>query len=150
MAAAASPFATPAHPSPARERIALPALFTALAGGPLAWVTQLLVNYGLASATCYPLDFPRTEAVPGWGAVWYGLLAVNLLAIGVALFAAAGSHRYWRATRNEHAGHARHALEAGEGRTRFVALVGLMAGLGFAAALVFDLIALLVVPQCQG
>ena len=41
-------------------------------------------------------------------------------------------------------------LEAGEGRTRFLAVCGLMSALGFAAAILFNTIAVLTVPPCVG
>lgn len=140
----------PAHPSPARERVSLGALFFGLAGGPAAWITQLVVNYGLASFTCYPRMQPASDVVSGWHDIWYGLLALNLAAIAVTLAATAISWRHWRATRAEHPGPAHHALEGGEGRTRFLALVGILAGFGFVAAVMLDTIVLFAVPQCLG
>ncbi len=119
-------------------------------GGPAAWIIQLVVNYGLASYTCYPRGAPRTSVVPGWGGIWGGLLALNLIAIVVALAAAWAAWRIWQATRHEDPGASGEVLEAGEGRTRFLGLVGIMTGLGFFLATVFDTVALFVVPQCIG
>ena len=39
-------------------------------------------------------------------------------------------------------------VEAGKGRTRFLSLWGLMTSVGFAGAIVFSLVGLLVVPLC--
>ncbi|MDQ2802823.1 MAG: hypothetical protein M3Y41_09110, partial [Pseudomonadota bacterium] len=63
---------------------------------------------------------------------------------------AAVAWRIWRETRGERPGKTASLLEVGEGRTRFLALVGILMGLGFAIAIVFDTVVLLVVPLCAG
>jgi hypothetical protein len=140
----------PPHPSPHRERVGLFAQFFGLTAAPTAWVAQLLLNYGLASYSCFPRIAPRTTVLPGWGFVWWLLLGFNLLAVVIALAASVVSYLTWRAARHEHPGGFSHAVAAGEGRTRFFGLVGVMTGLGFLAAIIFDLVALFVVPQCIG
>jgi hypothetical protein len=52
------------HPSPHRHRVSLSALLFGLFGGPVAWIAQLVVNYGLASYACFPGDTPRTHVPP--------------------------------------------------------------------------------------
>lgn len=150
MAAQVGSLAGPSHPSPARGRVSTTLLLFALAAGPAVWITQLVVNYGLASYSCYPRWRPAPAVLPGWHGIWWGQLAINLVAIVIALAATALCYRDWRLTRGEHPGASEHALEAGEGRTRFLALVGVMSGLGFAAAALFDTVALLGVPLCAG
>ena len=149
MANAASATAK-SHPAPHRERVGLFAQFFGLAAAPTAWAMQLVLNYGLASYSCFPRAAPRTTVLPGWGFVWWLLLAFNLLAVALALAATVVAYLTWRATRHEHPSGFGHAVAAGEGRTRFFGLVGVMTGLGFLAAVIFDLVALLVVPQCIG
>lgn len=136
------------HPSPHRERVGLVATFFGLWAAPAAWAGQLILDYGLTSYSCYPRDFPRTHVIAGWGGIWWGLLAINIAAIIGAAAGTLVSYRDWQATRNEHPGHAGHVLEAGIGRSRFLALLGIMTSLGFLAAIVFDLVVLLVVPLC--
>lgn len=138
------------HPSPHRERAGFAAQMFAFAGGPAAWVTQLIVNYAFASWTCYPRHAPRMSVVPGWGGIWGGLLALNLIAIVVALLAAWTGWRVWRTTRGEGGGASGEVMEMAEGRTRFMGIVGIMTGLYFLGAVVFDTIALFLVPQCIG
>ncbi len=150
MVADAGAYSGPAHPAPARGRVRLGGVFFGLIGGPAAWVTQLIVNYGLASYSCFPRIRPSPYGLPGWHGIWGGLLAINLVAVAVTVAAAWISFRDWHTTRGEHPGHSPHALDAGEGRTRFLALVGIMTALGFVAAIVFDTVALLAVPQCPG
>jgi hypothetical protein len=139
-----------AHPSPHRERAGFLEQMFAFAGGPAAWITQLVVNYAFASYTCYPRYAPRTSVVPGWGGIWGGLLALNLIAIVVALVAAWTGLRVWQATRGDGGGASGEVLEMAEGRTRFMGVVGIITGLFFLAAVVFDTIALFLVPQCIG
>lgn len=150
MSASADPVGTTAHPSPQRARVSLAALFVGLIGGPAAWFTQLLANYALASFTCFPHDLPRSGLPPLWHEVWYALLVINSAGMLAALLAARLSWRNWNTTHGEKPGSSGPLMAAGEGRTRFIALVGMMAGLGFFVAVLFDTIALFVVPSCAG
>lgn len=138
------------HPSPHRGRVGLGALFFGLCAAPIVWSIQLMANFALASYSCYPHASPRTSLVPGWGWVWPGQLTINLAALVIALAAAAISWRNWNRTRYEHPGQTSHVLEVGEGRTRFLAMIGFMAALGFCLAIVFNTIALFMVPSCAG
>jgi hypothetical protein len=137
------------HPSPHRDRVAVPLLLFGLALGPVAWGLQLVVNYSLAVQPCFFAGAARTSVMPGSQSCG-AILAINLIAAVLALIGAAVSWRNWGAVHNEYPGSTGHALEAGEGRTRFLALCGMMTGLGFFAAIVFDTIALSMVPQCAG
>ncbi|MGH7076932.1 MAG: hypothetical protein ACREFU_02420 [Acetobacteraceae bacterium] len=140
----------PGHPSPHRENVGLPLLLFGVFGGAAAFAVQLMLNFALASYSCYPRLAPRTALVPGWGGIWSWLLGINLGAIAIALIAAAIAWRNWHATRTEHPGGAAHLIEVGEGRTRFLGLVGVVFSLAFAIGVIFDLIALIIVPQCIG
>lgn len=148
MPASAGPAAAPSHPSPQRGRVGLVATFFGLWAAPAAWVGQLIVNYGLASYACYPRYVPHAHAVAGWGGIWWGLLAINVVAILAAAAGGVVAYRDWQATRHEHAGRGGHVLETGEGRTRFLAILGIMTSAGFLAAVIFDTIVLFVVPLC--
>ena len=143
-----SPSSTAAHPSPHRGNVSAAALFLGLFAGPVVWGLQLIVNYGVASSACYAGDTPHS--MPTWHSAWAVILLLNFLAAILALAGAALSYQHWQATRQEHHGDAGHALEAGEGRTRFLALWGVMTGLGFFVAILFNTLALFMVPQCTG
>jgi hypothetical protein len=119
-------------------------------GGPVAWFIQLVVDFGLTSDTCFPRGIPRGSVLPGWGRIHLALLLINIAALIIALVAATVAWRSWRATRREHPGTSDELLEAGEGRTRFLAAWGLITGLGFFGAILFALIALVAVPPCHG
>lgn len=136
------------HPAPHRGNVAVSVLFIGLFAGPIAWGLQLLINFALASHACYPDGAPLTT--PGWHSAWGVILLLNIVAAILSLAGAALSYRHWQATREEHPGGAGHTIEAGEGRTRFLALWGVMTGFGFLVAILFNTLALFMVPQCAG
>lgn len=148
MSSSAGSVSAASHPSPHRDRVGLVPLFVGLWAAPAAWSGQLIVNYALASYACYPRYVPQHHVIAGWGGIWWGLLAINIAAILVAAAGAAVALRSWFATRHEHPGHVGHVLETGMGRSRFLALLGILTSVGFLVAVVFDTIVLLVVPLC--
>lgn len=120
-----------------------------LAAGPAAWVTQLVVGYGVAGYACYRRDAPlQAAATSGWGAERFGLLALNLACLLVTLIALTTSYIHWRRTRGETGGGAGRALEVGEGRSRFLAACGILINLAFCIAILFDTAPILGVPTC--
>lgn len=145
-AVSASPRARQSLPPP--DRVALLTLLFGVLGAPVAWGLQLVVNYGLASHICYVGDTPRT--MPIWRSAWTVILVLNVLAALLALASTALSYQRWQATRQEFHRNASEALEVREGRTRFLALWGVMTGSGFFLAILFNTIALFMVPQCIG
>lgn len=75
------------------------------------------------------------------------LLIAGLL---MALAAFAISWRAFERTRDEAGGDQRHLMEVGAGRTRFLALWGMLLGAGFAAATAITAVAFAVLPRCAG
>lgn len=134
------------HPSPHRARTRPAALLYGLAAAPLAWGVGQLVSATLAQEACFPGVEPL--ATPAFGNL-HGLhatvLAVTLLVTASAAMIALGA---WRATRNEQPGDRHALLSIGEGRSRFMAIAGLLTSAGFFAATLFSLPALLFVPAC--
>jgi hypothetical protein len=138
-----------AHPAPRRHDINLTLLALALVATPSLWGLRLVINYALDSYFCYPGDARRFALAGGVAWVWPTLLAIDLLVLVFAASAAAISYRQWRASRDELASFgSAPMIEIGEGRTRFLALWGLLIGVGFAIAMVFDLFTLWIVPPC--
>jgi hypothetical protein len=135
------------HPAPHRGRASDALLFSALTAPPLAWAAQLFIDYGLASHACFPGDAPR-RARPEDGALHGWLLGINLVALVIAIAATATSFVIWRRTRGEAAGGHEHAVEAGQGRTRFFAVWGLWSGVWFILQILFQTIAAVGVPGC--
>jgi hypothetical protein len=72
--------------------------------------------------------------------------AAALVAAIVGLWIAA---RNWSATRRERGGNSTHLIELGEGRTRFLAMCGMLAGAGFVVAILFSSVSLLLSPLCR-
>ncbi|MDB5396887.1 MAG: hypothetical protein JWM91_4393 [Rhodospirillales bacterium] len=138
------------HPAPHRDRVASSALLFAVVGAPAAWLIQLIVNYGLAAHDCFPHDQPLIGHPEGSDSIQLALVLLNILAIAVAATAGLLARRIWRKTREEHSGSAHHLLDTGEGRTRFLAMWGQLAGIGFLIATIFDTVALYGVPRCFG
>jgi hypothetical protein len=145
-----------AHPAPARARVGVGALAFGLFGAPAAWSVQTLVNLPVASHGCFPrLDPLATPAT----AVRAVVLAVSVAAIVVGAAAAAVAWRTWARTREEQqegsgrgAAHGPEAalLETGEGRTRFLALAGVLTSLTFLLVSVVHAATLLLVVPCAG
>jgi hypothetical protein len=118
-----------------------------LMGGAAAWLAHLLVNFALASEACSP-------GTPGVTPDALSELHLTMVVNGVAaMFIAAlatwVAYANWRATREEEHGDHEHLLEIGEGRTRFLSILGMVLSGGFLAATVFDTLALLMVPLCS-
>lgn len=136
------------HPSPHRDRIRLVPLFFGLTGAPLAWNAQVLFAYGLTSYACYPGPVPRTTVVPGFGWVWPVVLVFNLICLGIGIWAGLVAWRNWQRTWEEQKGGSERLLETGEGRSRYISMCGILVSIGFVAALIFDICAVLIVPVC--
>ena len=138
------------RPSASTGGTGLGALFFGLSAGPLAWYIQLVINYALASHTCFPDGSPLVRPPAGWLGINITLFAVNIAAIVLALAASLVSLRIWVAVRHNYPAPHSDILALAIGRARFLALTGAMAGLGSMAATVFTLIALALVPPCAG
>ena len=108
------------------------------------------MNYALVSHACFPAVAPRVLPLTGWEGVSTVMLAINVVALVIALTALGVSWWAWCATRVEHRGRFGHLLEVEEGPSRFLAFCGSMAGAGFFVATVFNTAALIWVPQCNG
>jgi hypothetical protein len=130
------------HPAPHRGRVGLAALLFGIAAAPAAWNAQLLFSVALSGHACYPRN--KLLAAPLWSGLWSILLAISVLAIVGGLVA----WRSWRRTRKERPGSAHHLLESGDGRTRFMAMCGILTSVLFLVALVFGTAALFLVPLC--
>ncbi len=137
------------HPAPHRHLVNVWLLLAGLGAGPFAWILQLVASYGVASYACFPPLGPRLGGLPvGWSAEAPGLTAVNLVCLAIALIGLAASFVHWRRTRTEKSGGHESLLETGEGRTRFVASCGMMAGAGFALAILFNTVEPLLIAGC--
>jgi len=135
------------HPAPHRHHVGGWLLLLGLLAAPAAWLAQTVVNYTVASLACYPHDAPLSA--PDMSALWPVLCLMTLAAVVIGIASFAASRKAWRATREEmHDSSGRHAVEIGEGRTRFLALSGMMVSGLFLVAVLFNAVGLVVLPPC--
>jgi hypothetical protein len=127
-----------AHPARHRDRVRLWVLVFGMAAAPLLWLAQLIVSYCVSAIACYGGDHPTTIA--SGAPVRTALLVFDAVALIVALAAAIVSFASWRTVRAEQ--------DIGGGRTRFMALWGIMSSLCFLGAIVFHSIASVMAPLC--
>ena len=136
------------HPAPHRYRVGAAAQLFPLCGAPAAWSLLELVQYALVSHACFPTHQPRATLPPGWSSLQPVLVAVGALAVAIGVAALLVAWRNLRATSREHPGAVGDLLEVGEGRTRFLAVWGMLLSGGFVAATLFQILALILVPPC--
>lgn len=146
-----------AHPPLPRDRVGLVSLFFGIAGGPGAWSCHLIANFALDSHFCFAGTSPQYPALGGLDWLRPALVLIDIAALGIALAAALVSYRNWQIARQElnitghdsrFTGHAHALLETGEGRTRFMALWGIMTAAGFFVVILFDVAGLVMLPLC--
>lgn len=139
---------TSQHPAPMRHRVPLWALWLGLAGAPAAWAAQLLITYALSAHTCYPALAPLAVPMLGRTTLWMMLLSVCVVAIATSVIALVTAIRSRRATFDESRGDTHDALDVGDGRTRFMALGGIMMSVLFLVAVVAHGTLVLMVEPC--
>ncbi len=137
------------HPAPARHEVDIGLLAFGLMGAPVIWGVHFLANVTIASRAC-----ASTEMSPS-ASTHAALLVIDAVAALVALAALYVSMQAWGSTRHEGADTRassttpeHHAAEVGEGRTRFIALGGIMMSTVFFIAILFDTFAAIVVTSC--
>jgi hypothetical protein len=134
------------HPAPAIRAIAPPALWFGLFGAPAVWSLQLLASYALVAHGCYPDAEPMTiPVVPGLRTL---VLAAGAAALAVALLAGGRAWQSWRAMRHEHQDEHEGLLEISAGRTRFMALAGMLLSAVFVLGIVMNIVPVLLLRPC--
>ena len=81
---------------------------------------------------------------------WLAMVLSTAAALAIALFALLVSWRVFRRTKEEASGGAAQLIELGAGRTRFLALWGVLLGIGFALATAITALAFFTLPRCAG
>ena len=135
-----------AHAAPHRDAVPGWALWTGLFGGPLLWSVQTLANYAVVAHGCFPTAEPRST--PSFAGMWGGALAVSVVAAAGTAAATLLALRSWRATRDEKAGRAGSLLDTADGRTRFMAITGLLLSGLFLLAVLSNTLPLFMVGSC--
>jgi len=136
------------HPARHRDHVTLTALFFGLFAAPIAWAGNLMLTYGLSVHACYPGNRPLDQIIRGFSFSRWLILLCYLLALAISASAAVVSYRNWRVTGTEVEGHAGHLMEKGEGRTRYLSIIGMAFSALFFTAVLFGAIVLAIVPLC--
>lgn len=148
MSAAAQ--GTNSHPAPPAQRVRPHESLFGLMGGPLAWYLQLCAGYALASQPCFRDGARVTAPLRAAQWTWPAMILAMLVAVAVALLALLVSWRALRRTQSEAPGGAARLTEVGSGRTRFLALWGVLLGAAFALATAISAVAFITLPRCAG
>jgi hypothetical protein len=124
----------PVGPAPETRSTRFLWLVFGASAAPLLWLGHTMLGYGVTAFICYPGDHPVGLAAPG------PLLAALIVFDMIALAGCAvGGFVSWRLSRRT------------EGpRNRFLALWGMLSSLWFFIAILFNVIASVSVPLCQG
>jgi hypothetical protein len=118
-----------------------------LAVPPFLWSAQSIVGYAISSRTCFAGDELRvTPRLDHLGAI---LLTISVAAFAMCLVSASSAYRNWLATRQEQGGDSAELIERGEGRTRFLAISGVLVGATFALATAFSAVSIMLSPLCR-
>jgi hypothetical protein len=122
------------------------ALGFGLLAAPFAWAVDEMALYFVASRQCemqaYAVSEPLLRAVSPW------FIGVSMMTFIIALAGAWVAFDCWKRSRYEKQGSGHHLVEVGEGRTRFLAMTGLVTSTGFAIAFLFIFSQMFVVPLC--
>lgn len=135
------------HPSPHRDRIGLKALLYGIFVAPIAWSGCLMADFALVSHVCYPGEFPRS-APPGLTWIWWVVLALDIVALALIASGFLLSRRNWRVT-GPPEGHEHRLMQVGEGRSRFISVVGMAFSVMFFLITMTQTIALAFLPLCS-
>ena len=136
----------PAHPAPAREQVSTFWLLAGFAIPPAAWIVEMLLGTGIASNAC-PLTggLRHPAAFVGEGKL---LVAITAVCLAAAIASGLMSRHHWLQVRHEKNDSEHSHLTIGEGRTRFLALAGMVNAATFATAILFSLLEPIVIPFC--
>lgn len=147
MSAAAPLVAEPParHVEPAKLAVTLFTVF----GGPLAWFFQLCGGYALATQPCFR-DGSRVPLPPALQWTSAAMVLFMISAIVIALLASSASWRAYRRSHEETLAETNRVIEEGAGRTRFLALWGMVLGCGFAIVVALTAVAFITLPRCAG
>jgi len=138
-----------AHPAPARHRVSLGALWFGLFGAPAAWSVQMLADYSTNAHGCFTRLYPLSSPTMGAARMSLVLWLVSAAAVVIGIAALVVALRSYLATRHEWRGEAHELLEVGEGRTRFMALSGVMLSALFLLASLVHAASVLLLAECS-
>jgi hypothetical protein len=141
-------FSRARHPAPERQDVSLSALFFGLFAAPIVWAGNLMVTFAINVHACFPGADPLGRAIQGFGFAWWFILACYLAALVLCAIAFFVSYRNWEASGSESEGHVHHLMERGEGRTRYLSLIGMSFNVLFFVAVLYGAIIMAIEPLC--
>lgn len=122
-------------------------LLLGLFGAPMAWAFQIALSEPLAARACYPNRTPLPE--PSWAGWSVVMPAVSLACLAFALLSGWAALTVWRGQTLEPMAGRDDFLRLRRGRIRFLSRLGLMSSGLFIVAVVFNTLAVLLVPLCS-
>jgi hypothetical protein len=132
------------HPAPQRHQAYPLSLLFALLGPPTGWSVQLLFGFASTSYLCTG----RAEiAVPAW--LSPAVIGLNFSALAIAVAALMVALSLVRRSAHEHRQRSGGILDAGEGRTRFLAAWSLFTSIVFFVATLANSFSLFLVSSCK-
>ena len=132
------------HPAPQRHQAHPISLLFALLGAPAGWSVQLF--FGFAS-TSYLCTGQAGIAVPAW--LDPAVIGFNFTALATAVAALMVALALVRRTTHEHRQRSGGIMDAGEGRTRFLAVWGVCISIVFFVATLANSFSLFLVSSCK-
>lgn len=137
----------PARQGPRRRRGGALMMLFGMLGAAAAWVLQTEIGETLAAQTCFP--HRSALAAPQWSWLMPVLDVISVVALLIGVAAVWVAWRGWRMTRAARPDPAPPASDAAVGRTRFLAMAGLILSLLFLVGLVATGLAVLLVSPCS-
>ncbi len=147
---AEAPLSLTHSPAPQGERAGSGQIAFAIVAAPLAWLILVCAGEALASEPCFPYGHRYAAPLAGLHWTWPALIALLIAGVVAAIAAFVVSWRIYRATRSEEGGRPAGLLDEGAGRTRFMALWGLLYSAGFCVATLFSVASYIALPRCGG
>ncbi len=132
-------------PSPSQRKQVI-WLGTAIAAPPVFWVLQLLVLSAFSTYACFPGDTPLTE--PVLGGVGPLSLACDVIAILATTASGIVSLRHYRLSHARMRQHNDSLSLWHIDRHCFLGMAGILSAGGFLLAIIFEIIASILVPTC--
>jgi hypothetical protein len=132
------------HPAPQRHQLRPLLLLFVLLGAPAGWTVQLL--FGFAS-TSYLCTGQAGIATPTWLAP--AVIGFNFAALAISVAALMVALALVRRTTHEHRQRSGGIMDAGEGRTRFLAVWGVFTSIVFFVATLANSFSLVLVSSCK-
>jgi hypothetical protein len=133
------------HPSPHRARAAPLTLWLGLLLAPAAWFVELAIDMPLLSHACYPGDVALAGRLPVLMPI---VLAVDLATLLVTVVAAFLAWRNWRRTAGEKSCGGGRVFSTGDGRTRFMAMAGMITCGLVCLAVLYTALTHALLPEC--